>query len=918
VRFFTRRGLRKTERRHSATCRRPLRLERLEDRTVPAVTILNSPGAAGLNLNQSNDGNGNYYVPPDTNGAAGPAAYVERVNAAIELFPTKGSSANGLIDGASHFFFTTGGLSRADSGSGDGDSGGVVYDELIHRFIVGYEDTDTSTHVSAFDIAVSRSSNPTTLSAADWAFYKIDTTESGYNVDYPGNTGYNADAFVVTLNIGGHVEVISVKAADLANAVASPQVVKTDLSGSFIRPTTMHGSVPGDPMWLVTAHGDSKSIDVIKMTGELTSSPTFANTNLAVTPYSGVVAPLNPDGTTITTNIGSWIQKAAEANGTLVAAQAVSVSATQDVVQWYAINVGSGSPSLVQQGRVGGGNNTYAVYPGIDINPAGQIGMSYMQSGTDTATDYESMWVAVRVPADAAGTMEPSVLVPAGTGTQDNADGRAGDLSGINVDPVDGSFWAVNETANAVEPASPYGPTINWGTTIANFNPGIPAGETDVAVTASGPSALSAGDTVTYTITLTNNGPLAAQGVVLTDTLPAGATLVSFNQTAGTDGFTFGQSGGTVTQTANGPLAAGSSDTFSLVVTADPNTAPGANFSDAASVAGSTYDYNPTNNSAGVAGGVFGPPADLVVTTSTPTAVTEGNSITYTVTVTNNGPNPATGVVLTDIHSGMRTISVTVSQGTLTLLGGKYSVDIGSIDAGASVTLTATVQAVEDTGLVQSPTVTATSADPNSSNNSLSVSIAGSEPPIVVSGPIKTTAKSLSNFTVATFTHANGIEGTGAFSATINWGDGTTSAGTITLSGTTYSVVGSHTYKGGNSKTITTAVTEVGNAGALQGVNGGDDGVNLPPYLGGDPGWQRSLNAQTNQATHLVSDYLAGKATLQDVTSSLTALFARAKSEDLTPDLSGLYELLRSAEATNPRALDVLLLLDDLWAEFGG
>jgi hypothetical protein len=73
-------------------------------------------------------------------------------------------------------------------------------------------------------------------------------------------------------------------------------------------------------------------------------------------------------------------------------------------------------------------------------------------------------------------------------------------LSGISIDPGDGSFWAANEFANTLS-------TANWGTAIASFYPGIPAGETDVAVTATGPSAVSAGDTVTYTITLTNNGP---------------------------------------------------------------------------------------------------------------------------------------------------------------------------------------------------------------------------------------------------------------------------------------------------------------------------------------------------------------------------------------------------------------------------
>src|SRR6478672_8579566 len=70
-----------------------LRLERLEERSVPAVSILNGGGYAGLSFNQSGG-----YVPPDTSGAAGPTAYVETVNQSIELFPTKATSAGGLRD----------------------------------------------------------------------------------------------------------------------------------------------------------------------------------------------------------------------------------------------------------------------------------------------------------------------------------------------------------------------------------------------------------------------------------------------------------------------------------------------------------------------------------------------------------------------------------------------------------------------------------------------------------------------------------------------------------------------------------------------------------------------------------------------------------------------------------------------------
>jgi hypothetical protein len=88
----------------------------------------------------------------------------------------------------------------------------------------------------------------------------------------------------------------------------------------------------------------------------------------------------------------------------------------------------------------------------------------------------------------------------------------------------------------------------------------------------------------------------------------------------------------------------------------------------------------------------------------------------------------------------------------------------------------------------------------------------------------------LTNFQVATFTHANGVEPTSAFVATINWGDGTTSAGTIALSGTTYTVQGSHTYSSTHGHTITTTVTEPTQAvDKVGGEHPGDDVLQFNP-----------------------------------------------------------------------------------------
>src|SRR5207247_6725385 len=115
--------------------------------------------------------------------------------------------------------------------------------------------------------------------------------------------------------------------------------------------------------------------------------------------------------------------------------------------------------------------------------------------GTDTSTDYMSMWVTGRVPTDTSGTMQTPVKVPAGSGVanyHDFSPGRAGDLSGINVDPVDGTFWAANEFANTEA-------TANWGTAIANFTISNPVSTTHLAVTASA-SSTTAGAPYSVTV----------------------------------------------------------------------------------------------------------------------------------------------------------------------------------------------------------------------------------------------------------------------------------------------------------------------------------------------------------------------------------------------------------------------------------
>jgi uncharacterized repeat protein (TIGR01451 family) len=103
------------------------------------------------------------------------------------------------------------------------------------------------------------------------------------------------------------------------------------------------------------------------------------------------------------------------------------------------------------------------------------------------------------------------------------------------------------------------------------------------------------GDRLTYTLTVTNNGPQAATGVTVTDPLPSN---VHFNSVASTQGSctrsaTKRPKDGTVTCNL-GNLANGASATITIVVT---TTTPGA-LTNTATVVGNEPDPDPANNTA--------------------------------------------------------------------------------------------------------------------------------------------------------------------------------------------------------------------------------------------------------------------------------------------------------------------------------
>src|SRR5439155_21802656 len=144
---------------------------------------------------------------------------------------------------------------------------------------------------------------------------------------------------------------------------------------------------------------------------------------------------------------------------------------------------------------------------------------------------------------------------------------------------------------------------------------------------------------LSYSITVTNNGPGDAQNVTLTDLVPANTTFVSLTSPAGWS-LTTPPAGGTGTVTAvRATLTAGTSASFPLVVAVNPAAVNGTAVINTATATTGSPDPNPGNESATVITTV-GTQADLFVTAAGPPTVLAGANLSYIVTVTNNGPTP--------------------------------------------------------------------------------------------------------------------------------------------------------------------------------------------------------------------------------------------------------------------------------------
>ncbi len=403
-------------------------------------------------------------------------------------------------------------------------------------------------------------------------------------------------------------------------------------------------------------------------------------------------------------------------------------------------------------------------------------------------------------------------------------------------------------------------------------------GSADLALTlahSTDNGALVPGQALTYTVTVTNtDASNTAAGVAITDTLPANVTFVSAASSIGsgssaTSAGSVSESGGSVTDDL-GNLAAGQTATLTIVVMP---TQAGA-LSDSATVTSPTTDPNPANNSAtdtATVATVGASAATLAITnTASPTTVTAGGIVKYTIAVTNSGGNSASNVVVTDLlPAGEHYTSGSSTVGAVNVTDGFVTADLGMLAGGSTATVTLFITP-DVTGIVQNTAVVTTDSgvvNPSDSGAQASILVAGGggggggEADLTVSNSPSSSNPLAGQELTYTVTVSN--TGTGdadsvvisdALPAGVTLVSETTNRGTITAGGGTVTAdVGLLTSQQSATITITVATTAAGTlsdtavvtttspdsnsnpaATAIVTVGGGGSGV--VAYLPGQPG----------------------------------------------------------------------------------
>ncbi len=294
----------------------------------------------------------------------------------------------------------------------------------------------------------------------------------------------------------------------------------------------------------------------------------------------------------------------------------------------------------------------------------------------------------------------------------------AGTRGVVRVVVTAGDVTQINDTATVRSTTADPDKGNNKATGRVDF-----LGSADLSLVKTGDTTVDAGGTLTYTISVTNNGPSTARDVVVRDTMPAGVAFVSVTPEVGT--CTHGQPDGGRLECGLGNLASdpNATTTIEVVGRVAVDLVPGTRLFNDAIVSSATADPDNDDVRASVPTDVTAS-ADLSVTkVDSPDPVTAGEQLKYTIVAANAGPSNAENVVLTDTLPAGTTFVESSGDAVCTAEEpGEVVCTLGTLAVGPegrTVKLTVAVGAdvPDGTTLSNSVTVSSTTPDPFDTNN---------------------------------------------------------------------------------------------------------------------------------------------------------------------------------------------------------
>ena len=248
------------------------------------------------------------------------------------------------------------------------------------------------------------------------------------------------------------------------------------------------------------------------------------------------------------------------------------------------------------------------------------------------------------------------------------------------------------------------------------------AAQADLVTTnVASPTSVAAGSNVTYAQSVTNNGPAAATTVSFTQSTPPNTNFQSITAPAGWTCINPAVgAAGTITCTIS-TLAATTTANFTLVLQVNAGTASGTNVAETDTATATNIVPGLTTNTATalvVVANANSADMAIVKTASPSPNVAEGDTLTYTLAITNNGPATATNVMVTDpLPTDLIYSSVFTTAGTCSEAGGTVTCLLGTMANAGTATVTILTLAGTPGTATNTATVSADQTDPNLLNN---------------------------------------------------------------------------------------------------------------------------------------------------------------------------------------------------------